>query len=99
MAAEQRPTQQSSNDPTIFKMVDPERYCGGIQNSITFSAFYEEVSSPTVTFSRTAGPTRSSTRSTSSGAGAVTRTLLKETRRWRMQSRGARSYGYRTTLR
>jgi len=30
MAAERRPTRQSSNNHTIFKMVDPEPYCGGI---------------------------------------------------------------------
>jgi len=36
MAAERRPTRQSSNDPTIFKMVDPERYCGGISELDNF---------------------------------------------------------------
>jgi len=36
MSAERRPTRQSSNDPTNFKMVDPERYCGGISELDNF---------------------------------------------------------------
>jgi len=36
MVAERRPTRQSSNDPTIFKKVDLERYCGGISELDNF---------------------------------------------------------------
>jgi len=36
MAAERRPTRESNNDPTIFKMVDPERYSGGISEINNF---------------------------------------------------------------
>jgi hypothetical protein len=36
MAAERRPTRQSSNDPTMFKMVDRDQYCGCISKLDNF---------------------------------------------------------------